>query len=291
MEEFNLSTKGALLLFLAERTGKVSVLRDTCISYALKVSSCKIAFYLDQLVGRGAIDSWSRKRVNKHSVYTICISSRAYSMMQEAYEKKTNCFRFDVVFCRCVADLTLNEILVAACIRGLQIMKGFRIGLGTLSAYTGLSLNTCRKAVNNPSIAKRLTVKEIPVKNGAPMKTYRFKAWKQESLFLTPYNLHDKIFIIAQELVKRKLASKEIKAYVMGRILGKWDCYNKFDNLMAAKRMQTGDMAKHVMTIFKRDIQYIMLDGVEIHGTVVTGTGKVRTGKSQCQRKKKTKKV
>lgn len=218
VKKYNLSQKDALLLFLAERNGRECVLSDKCITYALGIKKRNIPDYLRRLKNAGVIDGSKGFSRNKRRLYNVCISRQAYDDMQHDYRNGKNCFRVDAVFQPTAFKMQLSEVLVVCCIKCLQRLRGFEISRASIMAYTGLSRFLVTAAVENPKIAKFLVVKKKKIGQPSPVFLYRFKKWKEEALFTTPYKLADKLFTISQELVKSRLATNKIRDFVLYRI-------------------------------------------------------------------------
>lgn len=218
VEKYGLSQKDALLLFLAERYGRESVLSDKCITYALGIKKRNIPDYFRRLRNAGVIDGAKGFSHKKRRLYNICISREVYDKMQSDYRNGRNCFRVDAVFQPTAFKMALSEILVVCCIKCLQRLKGFEISRSTIMAYTGLSRFLVVNAVENPKIARYLTVRKKKIGQPSPVFLYRFKKWKEEALFTTPYKLADKLFTISQELVKSRLATNKLRDFVLYRI-------------------------------------------------------------------------
>lgn len=270
VEKYGLSQKDALLLFLAERHGRESVLSDKCITYALGIKKRNIPDYLRRLKNAGVIDGAKGFSHKKRRLYNICISRDVYDKMQSDYRNGRNCFRVDAVFQPTAFKMALSEILVVCCIKCLQRLKGFEISRSTIMAYTGLSRFLVVNAVENPKIARYLTVRKKKIGQPSPVFLYRFKKWKEEALFTTPYKLADKLFTISQELVKSRMATRKIRDFVLYRI------NDMYAGRSLAKAMEIGVMivsdaylCNAVQKVFGRSIHELTKKNTLLYGRKV----------------------
>lgn len=270
--EYKLTPQQALVLFLAQRYGSYSVVSDNCIAAATKGAREKNKRLLEALVGKGLIDSYEHNGRGKKSRWRITINDDVYDKMLHAYNTKTHCFRVDAIFRNCIAKLNVSEMVVWLALKNLQLMDGFTISTGTLQAYTGMSYSTIYNALEkNEAISSRLERKYIVLDNIRKQALYRIQEDKEESLFITPHRLQDKVYTVSKALVRNNKASKIVREYIYNIHMCNWDCYNATTTLTVLQELcNDPDLRKATKRLFGYDMRKLQLNGYYIHGYKVT---------------------
>lgn len=268
--EYKLSPAAALTLFLVQRFGRSARLTDNCICAATRSAKEKNSRLLKTLKDRGLVDYYERFKGHKTNGFNIILNEEVHARMDEMYELKKHCFRADAIFRKTNIDLKLSDIITYLGTKSLQLMDNFKISIGTLVAYTGLSYNTIRATLETSAISSRFERKYRRIDELKTMVLYRIKNDMEESIFLSPARTADKVYIVSRALVKAKKASQRVKDFVYNIHHMNWDCYNATEMLMVLKEISDDErMAKAVKRLFGYDMPTLALRGYALFGYAV----------------------